>query len=749
VTNGLSTVRTDSSIVRGLGGRALLASPDSNAAAFDNVASPDYLADEVHESDPSQGNSGAVLLEERAHSEDDRQAYGDSDALEDEKDDDGKAQGEQHGDEQDKGQMEADNHATGREGLILENAEQSTAVVLILLFLITCTIVFDKMKDLIIKHSEGVLQPVSSMLFEELSVLGFLALITFFLQQEQVFKVIGKDSLVTGKDYSHELEHLFEIVHMMLFLVMVMYLAQVLALIFMGRMAVAKWSLGHSAYKNQEQFMEELHALECKTGITAFERMRRSKLRYIREYITMKMQFISPNTFGNVVSAPSRFNLQDYLSRRLGKTIAKVVELPPHTWLLLFMSALFSYAIDVATYSISEDSMLWFAWLVFDYILLACTMVMYEKLAQIQLALLPRLSKVDSVLGEPTHVENYGSISMKVENDGRLKVGHYHFDPPPYQKLMMDKSHWFGVPSLHQSLFEFAGKHGPEVYLQMIRMLLMFMGLHFSLFLCVFAPVLWRHYPPSSFAVIGMLYMIPTVLIYVLYLPGILRMYTVCTSIEMMKDPVTMRETIASSRTKQAAGIMKMMQQIQGASLKQVNSTSSLALDQTKISMLTEYEDMVFAQFDKENLGTINANELNHLLEVLGREGTSVVPTVELDLNENDQITKAELAAWIQRANLRAMDHRALAERFFQLGAEQETVMHLEPRFQHIFRDENGKIVHMTVQLFAKVMTDLGSHLDSDEVDDMISIMQKDGEKAKIISVDSFAMFLQNHHPNH
>lgn len=81
--------------------------------------------------------------------------------------------------------------------------------------------------------------------------------------------------------------------------------------------------------------------------------------------------------------------------------------------------------------------------------------------------------------------------------------------------------------------------------------------------------------------------------------------------------------------------------------------------------------------------------------------------------------------------------------------AEQETVMHLEPRFQHIFRDENGKIVHMTVQLFAKVMTDLGSHLDSDEVDDMISIMQKDGEKAKIISVDSFAMFLQNHHPNH
>lgn len=58
----------DSSIVRGLGGRALLASPDSNAAAFDNVASPDYLADEVHESDPSQGNSGAVLLEERAHS---------------------------------------------------------------------------------------------------------------------------------------------------------------------------------------------------------------------------------------------------------------------------------------------------------------------------------------------------------------------------------------------------------------------------------------------------------------------------------------------------------------------------------------------------------------------------------------------------------------------------------------------------------------------------------------------------------
>lgn len=82
----------------------------------------------------------------------------------------------------------------------------------------------------------------------------------------------------------------------------------------------------------------------------------------------MKTQFISPNTFGNVVNAPASFNLQDYLCRRLGKTIAKAVELPLHTWLLLFVFALLFYAIELATYRARPE------------LPPACTMPMFDAL---------------------------------------------------------------------------------------------------------------------------------------------------------------------------------------------------------------------------------------------------------------------------------------------------------------------------------------------------------------------------------
>jgi hypothetical protein len=59
----------------------------------------------------------------------------------------------------------------------------------------------------------------------------------------------------------------------------------------------------------------------------------RLQLRYMREYIAMKTQFISPSPlFPNILTAPPNFNLADYFCRRMGITLAHVVHIPLWSW---------------------------------------------------------------------------------------------------------------------------------------------------------------------------------------------------------------------------------------------------------------------------------------------------------------------------------------------------------------------------------------------------------------------------------
>jgi Ca2+-binding EF-hand superfamily protein len=74
-------------------------------------------------------------------------------------------------------------------------------------------------------------------LFGEVTVLGFIALITFFMIKSGVFETI---SLIVYHDDSHAL-HLFEDVHFALFFTMMLYLALVLWVLYVQKRTSAKW----------------------------------------------------------------------------------------------------------------------------------------------------------------------------------------------------------------------------------------------------------------------------------------------------------------------------------------------------------------------------------------------------------------------------------------------------------------------------------------------------------------------------
>lgn len=92
----------------------------------------------------------------------------------------------------------------------------------IVAMLIVVTIAFEKAKHHLEHTVPPLMSTILSALFGELTVLGFIALYAFFMLQTGVIDAV---SIVIYGD-EHHLLHLFEMIHFMLFFVMVIFLFQ-------------------------------------------------------------------------------------------------------------------------------------------------------------------------------------------------------------------------------------------------------------------------------------------------------------------------------------------------------------------------------------------------------------------------------------------------------------------------------------------------------------------------------------------
>lgn len=124
---------------------------------------------------------------------------------------------------------------------------------LLMLSLILLSVIFEKTKHYlehsVDEHKHIILQA----LFGELTVLGFIALLTFFLMNSGVFSNL---SIKLYHDEQHLL-HLFEKVHFGLFFVMVLFLLLIGWLIFVQNVAARRW---HALDKEAQAFLQEQRA---------------------------------------------------------------------------------------------------------------------------------------------------------------------------------------------------------------------------------------------------------------------------------------------------------------------------------------------------------------------------------------------------------------------------------------------------------------------------------------------------------
>jgi len=104
----------------------------------------------------------------------------------------------------------------------------------ICLFLIVVTIIFEKTKDRIEERASKDMLPIIESLFAEMTILGFLSVITFICTKIGFLEEISKHLFGTDGDEPQEMTELFEKVHYCLFAIMIFFVAQVIILVTLG-----------------------------------------------------------------------------------------------------------------------------------------------------------------------------------------------------------------------------------------------------------------------------------------------------------------------------------------------------------------------------------------------------------------------------------------------------------------------------------------------------------------------------------
>jgi hypothetical protein len=118
----------------------------------------------------------------------------------------------------------------------------------IILFLIVVTICFEKSKDAVEERSTKDMLPIVESLFGEMTILGFLSVITFVCTKVGVLEMISISVFGDGSGNDHiyeenkeRLTEIFETVHYCLFAIMIFFVFQVIILVRLGTQSEAKW----------------------------------------------------------------------------------------------------------------------------------------------------------------------------------------------------------------------------------------------------------------------------------------------------------------------------------------------------------------------------------------------------------------------------------------------------------------------------------------------------------------------------
>lgn len=226
---------------------------------------------------------------------------------------------------------------------------ENWAIVCLIVFIIVFSAVFEACNHAILswlKRQElSSLLPMLNAVFKELTILGFISLLLFtsvrtgaaqalndriFGQSETekvaIAEAIKKDEKPTPPT---QLQELFEEIHILIFVIMVMYILEAAFLLIVGRTAIRGF-----------ERLDRLSVLEDFEADYPVESPRERLSNQALAFYGLKYRFLEPRILAFPVPEDAEFQFSKYLSANYTDLLVELIELPVIALMVIFMTVL-------------------------------------------------------------------------------------------------------------------------------------------------------------------------------------------------------------------------------------------------------------------------------------------------------------------------------------------------------------------------------------------------------------------------
>eukprot|EP00546_Thalassionema_frauenfeldii_P018588 CAMPEP_0178906048 /NCGR_PEP_ID=MMETSP0786-20121207/6616_1 /TAXON_ID=186022 /ORGANISM="Thalassionema frauenfeldii, Strain CCMP 1798" /LENGTH=815 /DNA_ID=CAMNT_0020577727 /DNA_START=54 /DNA_END=2498 /DNA_ORIENTATION=+ len=439
----------------------------------------------------------------------------------------------------------------------LEN--ENFIITCIVFGLLTLTIIFETAKHSLEHSVTEDMKPVLEKLFGEMTVLGFLSMVTFVFNVTNLFGYLST-LLVGSEDEEEHLLHIFEDVHFAIFFLMVFYMVQALVLIHQALQTEAMWvkfdkeylakemSTTHDASnKVQAQRTEgsatnnsNVAVLSASTSVSWWHRIfyfcspyqKEQHLQVDQAYFNaLREEFLADRSsrppfapsHQNVDASPADFNFGRYLGLCLVRFCARVVDVTNTTLSVMAVGTALWYVYSTYVLLGHPVALAW-SWLSLGWILVGFHIYLERHILQVRRQLVPEASRhlmplyqnhdkgvapiqnnnntpFQSISGNDLTLPAWCSVDLEryVEEKNNKKKKWYNY----FCCCLFGSS--AGNPNRQDTLY-WMDRYGPTFYLILLQINILFIGVDCAMQIMIFLPTIYSTASsPVTLVVYGLL----------------------------------------------------------------------------------------------------------------------------------------------------------------------------------------------------------------------------------------------------
>ncbi len=642
----------------------------------------------------------------------------------------------------------------------------------------------------------GALRPIVDALLAEVCMLGVLGMTLYItVHKTDILNNVSEK----WYDNPNHLIHLLEDVHFAMFAVIVVLLVQALYMVWYAKKRAHQWEKANLLAQEEPEVLVQRYVEAQKSG---YNRLFGSEESEQLQFAALRRRFVYTPA-GVKRDVPEDFEFNEYLSAIMGETVGETVEIPISVWFMLELTVIGVWAMYYSNdHSFHvQDCILYLVGLTFAF---CCIMhLAYGKMGEIESALVAPYfyNMADNMAAHAESNDESSKLTGGKKSHYDAKEGD-DSELPPYlapgslckpgvgpSKLVANlccvHQHPMGK---HLSLFPF-GPEGPEFFLRLCQLSMVYSAMYFGFFLCQIRRVwdltekphgahgahgeeagdegrrlmdrwtgnlrrmlqehgaahghghghsseFWIDTPMESIVVTALIMAAPMYMLWML--PKMLQRLVNISSVEELKHHHVITECRREAGTKKAIRAMKLLRCMKSSfkknsKVKDPNVKHAVIDRQSSViqAKRDEVKEM-FNIFDKSGDGDIDKDELDGLLKLMNM-GSSAGSTTEIlhqiDTDGSGVIDFEEFFDWYLD-NLYSPD-----------DGDEDIESYVKDMFQMLLGDKNQTQIQYAP--FADAMSQIGGGIPPDDVRAIFN--EIDDDKSGEISLGELTEFIKRH----